>query len=122
MMKLPEKKVVWTAYKRSKSPEDWEAYVRRRNMAKETVKQARSKSWEDFGKEIEENDQENILFWTTVECMRRKKGKQIRNIKVNQNHLVTADILEVWRKHYEGKFSLEEYRGDRSHRPRIVYM
>ena len=44
------KKVAWAAYKRSKSPQDWEAYVRRRNIAKETVKQTRSKAWEDFGK------------------------------------------------------------------------
>lgn len=108
--KVKRKKEAWKTYLRSKSERDKEIYKRRRNEAKEAIKEAKVQSWEDFGNQLEERYKESPkYFWQTVKQLRSNKGKQMRSIKDGNNNLKTQekDILETWRVHYENKFADE---------------
>lgn len=74
---------------------------------KEAVRKAKQKSWEEFGRKLDQDHQENIkIFWKKIKALRGCRGKAVRNVKNNQGKVVTEDkaILEVWRQHYMKQF------------------
>lgn len=123
---VKDKKEAWSQYRRNKSQACWEEYVRLRNRAKQIVREAKARSWEEFGREIQGNFEENQRkFWSTISGLRGRKGKQVRSVQDNNGNLVTneKEVLKVWQKHYQTTFSLHEYRQyprhDGRRRPRI---
>ena len=64
--------------------------------------EAKKKSWEEFGKEIEESFHENNKnFWTPVKHLRGNMRKKVRSVKDKNGQLLTNTdkILETWSEH-----------------------
>ncbi|XP_039278742.1 uncharacterized protein LOC120350237 [Nilaparvata lugens] len=105
--RIKEKKEAWRKYVRTKNDDDRQTYVEKRNRAKEAVKKAKAETWEEFGKELEENFRyNNRIFWSTIRGLRRKAGKKIQNIANEEGRIISdpQEILATWRRHYEEKF------------------
>lgn len=90
---------------------DRRKYIEKRNEVKRVVREAKRKSWEEFGNMVESKARENNTrdFWKTVKAIRGKFGKRIRTIKEGGNLISNKEaVLQVWRKHYEDKFRKTE--------------
>ena len=64
------------------------------------MKQAKQKTWEKFGENIETNSRNNKKdFWRTIKGLRHGERKRIRNIKNEKGDIVTdeKEILKAWK-------------------------
>ena len=83
-------------------------YLKRRNQAKRTVKEAKRKSWEGFGNVVENNarGKNTRNFWKIIKTIGGKYGKQIQNIKDDNNSISeNMAVLEVWKIYFEKSFT-----------------
>lgn len=86
---------------------------------KKEVKRAKTESWEEFGREIEEKFRDNQgnkkEFWTIVKNLRGKYGKQAWCIKNEKGDLITEEgnIVDTWRTYYGKKFRAVQTRPER---------
>lgn len=102
-----EKKLAWKKYQSNKTNENKEDYIRKRNEAKATIKIAKTRSWENFGDELEDKfKHNNRQFWSAIKALKGNKPKRIWNIRDKNNELKTesGDILAAWKEYYEEKF------------------
>ena len=91
---VAEKKLAWKLYQKTKKDEDKQKYIQKRNNSKDTVKQAKQKTWEKFGENIETNSRNNKKdFWRTIKGLRHRERKRIRNIKNEKGDIVTDEKL-----------------------------
>lgn len=105
--KIKEKKKAWKKYIITGKIEDKVKYIQKRDEAKQEVKKAKTKTWEEFGKEVErEYGTNKSKFWRTIRALKSKKHEQIWNIEDHKAELKTEteEILEVWSRFYEEKF------------------
>lgn len=105
--KVKEKKDAYKKFITTKSEEDKEKYIEIRNEAKRLVREAKNKSWEDFGNSVEEDYRgNNRIFWKRLRSMRKKYGKPCKSVRDENNKLATEskEVLETWRKFYGKKF------------------
>lgn len=104
---VKEKKTAWKKYLQTKTIEDKEDYIRRRNVVKLKIKEEKKKSWRDFGEEITNTQRiNNRKFWTQIKRLRGSRKKEIKAIKDKNNQLQTEveQILDIWRDYYVDKF------------------
>lgn len=52
-IEIKEKKKAWMKYKRTKDPRDMEDYKIKRNKCRKMVKEAKKKTWQEFGENLE---------------------------------------------------------------------
>lgn len=107
---VKEKKQAWKKYQKSKTEQNRQEYIQKRNLSRDTLKVEKQKSWEEFGKEIENKFKSNKKeFWGIVKGIRKGERKLIRNIKNDKGELKTeeAEILNTWADHFSNKFKLE---------------
>ena len=105
-IEIKEKKKAWMKYKRTKDPRDMEDYKIKRNKCKKIAKEAKKKTWQEFGENLEEKfNQDNKDFWKIIRYTRGKYGRKVRSIKDKENNLKveTEEVLEVWREHFKVK-------------------
>ena len=86
---VKEKKRAWKRLLQTGTRQMLEEYKNKRNEAKRIVAEAKKKSWEEFGKEIEESFHENKNVWTTVKHLRGNMGKKVRSVKDKNGQLQT---------------------------------
>ena len=101
------KKDAWMKYTRSKKEDDLKNYRNLRNEAKKVVKEAKQKSWEEWGNKVEETyTKDHRQFWKLIKNLRGRYGKPVRSMKDENNVIQTEtnEVLEVWRKYYSKKF------------------
>ena len=110
--KIKQKKIAWKKYLSTKSPEDKELYIMKRNEAKEEVKRSKQIQWEKFGERLENNYKENQkLFWGAVKSCRRTKPSLVKHINDKRGKIVKeeAKILETWKDYFENLHTDERY-------------
>ena len=119
---MRDKKAAWKKYQNSKIEQDRQEYINKRNNSRDTLREAKQKSWEEFGQDVENNFRNNKKnFWNTVKGLRRGERKQIRNIKDKEGKLQTDEdkILRTWKKHYENKFKQIENNNNQGQAPNV---
>jgi hypothetical protein len=82
------------------------SYKRQREMVKNLVIEAKKKSWEDFGRKMEKNKNENQkLFYRVLKNLKTAKQEQpiINSIKTKEGEVLTEEhkIMERWKEHFE---------------------
>jgi hypothetical protein len=75
-------------------------------MVKNLVIEAKKKSWEDFGRKMEKNKNENQkLFYRVLKNLKTEKQEQpiINSIKTKEGEVLTEEhkIMERWKEHFE---------------------
>ncbi|MGR0202196.1 hypothetical protein [Klebsiella pneumoniae] len=87
-------------------------YRRVRNECGVTVQAAKKKTWEEFGRSLDEDHRDNIKrFWRTIKILKGKYKKPFRNIKDQNGNILseTNGILDRWKTHFEELFKKEDY-------------
>ncbi|XP_031335863.1 craniofacial development protein 2-like [Photinus pyralis] len=75
-----EVKKKWQQYIKSRTPDKYEEYKHQRGAVKNLVLQAKKKSWEDFGRKLEENSKGNQkLFFKVIKTLRKNRDDYIFN-------------------------------------------
>lgn len=108
---VKQKKLAWKRYQQTNMREDKEIYDRLNKQAKDTVKKAKKKSWEEFGEEINKGfKNRGRKFWTRIKSLRGKGKHDLSGIKDRNNKLLirTTEISERWRQFLSEKFDNEE--------------
>lgn len=75
------------------------------------VKEAKRRSWEEFGTNLNETYKtNNRRFWNQVRKLKGNQKKSPRAVKNKNNEVktTTEEILETWCEYYENKFKGEE--------------
>ncbi|XP_039291249.1 uncharacterized protein LOC120352957 [Nilaparvata lugens] len=103
---VKKKKDAWRKYLASGSEEDRAIYIQYRRQVKKEVREAKAKTWEEFGQNLEEKyNKDNKIFWKMVKGLRGRRVKEVRSIRNGDGILVSEqkDVLEAWRRYYEEK-------------------
>jgi inorganic pyrophosphatase/exopolyphosphatase len=104
--KLRRKKTKWEIYLNTRTRESYTSYKRQREVVKNLVIEAKKKSWEDFGRKMEKNKNENQkLFYRVLKNLKTAKQEQpiINSIKTKEGEVLTEEhkIMERWKEHFE---------------------
>jgi hypothetical protein len=75
-------------------------------VVKNLVIEAKKKSWEDFGRKMEKNKNENQkLFYRVLKNLKTTKQEQpiINSIKTKEGEVLTEEhkSMERWKEHFE---------------------
>lgn len=106
---VKQKKEAWKKYLNSKRDEDKNIYLQRRDEAKLKVREAKQKSWADFGNKMEENYNDNRkLFWRVVKRLRNDKPCPLRKLKTTDGKIIheRREVEKTWVEHFKDLFSL----------------
>lgn len=107
-----EKKKLWKAYIQNKNQQNYEIYKEQRIKVKIMIKEAKQKSWEEFGEKLEENSKENQkLFYKTLKNMRNKTETRAKSIKDRNGQLISdeKDIMDRWKEYFYELLNDEKY-------------
>ena len=98
------KKQKWKTYLRNRNQQNYDSYKLQRVRVRELIKTAKQRSWEEFGKKMEEDRHGNQkLFYKVLKNIRKgRQGKQ-RCIKSEQGEILEndTDIMTRWREYFE---------------------
>ncbi|CAF4396317.1 unnamed protein product [Rotaria sp. Silwood2] len=98
-----EKKIAYHKWIQRQTTENGQNYKQIREKVKKIVSEAKSKSWEQFGHQLEHNNHSaNKLFWQTIRRLHKGEQKPTRSIKDMTGRLLTReeDILNRWKKYF----------------------
>lgn len=84
---VKRKKKAWKRYIQTNNEIDKIEYNNIRNQVKRKIKEAKKKSWEEFGDELNKNYKKIIEYSGTRLSLRGEKRKQIRGIRNEQDQL-----------------------------------
>jgi hypothetical protein len=103
---IKKKKTKWEIYLNTRTRESYMSYKRQREVVKNLVIEAKKKSWEDFGRKMEKNKNENQkLFYRVLKNLKTAKQEQpiINSIKTKEGEVLTEEhkIMERWKEHFE---------------------
>ena len=101
---IKEKKEYYKKFLANKSERSLMEYRDKCKRAKNCVKLAKEKSWEEFGENIEGKYQEGgKIFWRLVKNLRTGGKTTTKGIKNDEGVLQTEEeeILKVWSKYFE---------------------
>ncbi|GLV46115.1 hypothetical protein CBL_05176 [Carabus blaptoides fortunei] len=77
-VEVKKKKQKWKKYLNTKNAEDYEEYKKQRK----TIKEAKEKTWEEFGEKMEENFRENQkLFYRTLKSSKGENQIALKQLK-----------------------------------------
>ncbi|CAF3219623.1 unnamed protein product [Rotaria sp. Silwood2] len=100
---ISEKKTAYYQWIQRQTPENWQNYRQLQDNAKKLVAEAKEKSWEDFGHQLEDNHYAaNKLFWQTIRRLRKGGQKSTRSVKDSSGRLLIReeDILNRWKEYF----------------------
>ncbi|CAF3498112.1 unnamed protein product, partial [Rotaria sp. Silwood2] len=100
---IREKKIAYHKWIQRQTTESWQNYKQIREKVKKIVSEAKSKSWKQFGHQLEHNNHSaNKLFWQTIRRLHKGEQKPTRSIKDMTGRLLTReeDILNRWKKYF----------------------
>ncbi|CAF3419619.1 unnamed protein product, partial [Rotaria sp. Silwood2] len=98
-----EKKIAYHKWIQRQTTENGQNYKQIREKVKKIVSEAKSKSWEQFGHQLEHNNHSaNKLFWQTIRRLHKDEQKPTRSIKDMAGRLLTReeDILNRWKEYF----------------------
>lgn len=98
------KKQRWKHYLGNKTTLNFEKYKLQRTKVKELVKQAKEKSWKEFGEKMEKDSLGNQkLFYKILKSLRGGKQNNIKRIKTEEGVIIAeeSDIMKRWKEHFE---------------------
>ncbi|CAF1534892.1 unnamed protein product [Adineta ricciae] len=98
-----QKKAAYKKWIQQPTSNNWQNYKQIRENVKKVVSEAKTKSWEDFGHQMESNyHTASKVFWQTIRRLRKGGLKQTRSIKNADGELLTSeeDILERWKQYF----------------------
>ncbi|KAF6203343.1 hypothetical protein GE061_003761 [Apolygus lucorum] len=101
---VKEKKRLWKLYLQRKTIRAYAAYKEKRNETKVIVLLAKAKSWEEFGKFMNESYHDNKkLFYKVLKNMRKLKDCPIKFVKSKAGLLLTdtEDIMRRWKEYFQ---------------------
>ncbi|XP_066901303.1 uncharacterized protein [Halyomorpha halys] len=101
---IQEKKGAWKNPLSLKTPAVYQLYMDRRKEAKLKVLEAKKKSWEDFGRKLEEKSKENQeVFYRVLKGMRGERPTSLKGIKDRNGDIIWRDelIMESWREYFQ---------------------
>lgn len=104
---VKKKKQAWKKFNNTKEENDRRKYIDIRNEVKAKVREAKRRSWEDFGRKLEEDYKNNSRrFWNTLRNLKGTTKKEIKGIKNKdgQIQINKRDVLKTWESHYADKF------------------
>lgn len=109
---IKTKKNRWRAYLQQRDEESYEKYKIARKTAKEKIKIAKAKEWEEFGTKMEKDSRTNQkLFYRVLKNM-KNKGKKLglRQIMDKEGKMITEDnkIMDRWKQYYQDILEGEE--------------
>ena len=101
------KKGAFKALLQDRSSSDLQSrYTVARKAATSAVK--KSKSWEEFGRQLDSNDfSASKVFWLTIRRLRGKRSSVTYSIKDSAGNILTDEneILSRWREYFEDFFN-----------------
>lgn len=100
---IRQKKQKWKKYLKSRTEENYNEYKTQRIKVKNAISEAKNKSWEDFGRDIEKNKKENRkLFYRIAKTLRKGKQEPSPIIKSKEGTLLkdNKEIMKRWNEHF----------------------
>ena len=117
-IKLKKKK--WKKYLNNRTADNYEEYKKQRRIVKDVVAAEKRKSWEEFGKKIEEQSNGNQkLFYKVLKSIRKGKDKQTTTLKNADGEILTDEkaIMKRWKEYFqdllEGTEHIDEHKRTR---------
>ncbi|CAF4331771.1 unnamed protein product, partial [Rotaria sp. Silwood2] len=98
-----KRKTAYRGWIQRQTPENWQNYKQLRDIAKKLVTEAKAKSWDNFGHQLEYNHHSaNKLFWQTIRRLHKGEQKSTRSVKDTSGRLLTRveDILNRWKEYF----------------------
>nr|CAI5845205.1 unnamed protein product [Callosobruchus analis] len=108
---LKEKKKKWKEYLHKKTVHAYNEYKALRKKVKDLVSQAKVKSWENFGNQMEENSQgSQKLFYSIVNPTRQKRPYSSGSIKDKEGDTLTEveNVQARWRQYFQELLCTED--------------
>ncbi|CAF2945683.1 unnamed protein product [Rotaria sp. Silwood2] len=100
---IGEKKTAYRGWIQRQTPENWQNYKQLRDIAKKLVTEAKAKSWNNFGHQLEYNHHSaNKLLWLTIRRLYKGGQKSTRSVKDTSGRLLTLeeDIVNRWKEYF----------------------
>lgn len=107
---VKNKKKQWLKYLSSKIEVNYQLYKEQRKTVKKLVKEAKEKSWEDFGTKLEKDSQGNQkLFYKVLKNLRSNKNPRTITIKNADGELLREEreIMGRWKEYFENLLNTE---------------
>ncbi|KAI4457507.1 reverse transcriptase (rna-dependent dna polymerase) [Holotrichia oblita] len=108
---VTKKKRLWEKYLHTKTQECYTNYKLQKKVVKQLVSEEKRKSWEQFGRKLEEDAKANQkLFYRTLRSLRREKQSNIHFIKSKDGSIIKeeVEIMERWREYFQDLLGGEE--------------
>ncbi|CAF3333272.1 unnamed protein product [Rotaria sp. Silwood2] len=100
---INKKKTAYRNWLQQQTSENWHNYKQIRDNAKKMVREAKAKSWENFGHQMESNyHTATKVFWQTIRRLHKGGLKQTRSVKDANGELITKEenILKRWKEYF----------------------
>ncbi|CAF1505717.1 unnamed protein product [Rotaria sordida] len=100
---INKKKTAYRNWLQQQTSENWHNYKQIRDNAKKMVSEAKAKSWENFGHQMESNyHTATKVFWQTIRRLHKGGLKQTRSVKDANGELITREenILKRWKEYF----------------------
>lgn len=104
------KKKLWKESLTKKTREAYYNYKKQRKKVKDLVKQEKQKTWEEFGKRMEENSKGNQkLFYKTLKTLRKEKQRTTVDINDRNGQVIREEvkIKERWVEYFRELLGVE---------------
>ena len=101
---IKDKKCAYRKWLQSRREEDYKVSKEKSKIVAKMVREAKKKSWEQFGELIEKAGQEGgKMFWSTMKSLRGQGKKQsMASIKNSEGNIVAeGEVLERWRDYFD---------------------
>jgi exonuclease III len=101
---VQRKKTAFKGMLCKKTVEAIDKYRAARKEAAQTVREAKARAWEEFGKVLEDNHKTAVkVFWQKIRRIRRGKQDALRTVKSKSGEVITDSnkVLARWREHFK---------------------
>ncbi|CAF3168871.1 unnamed protein product [Rotaria sp. Silwood2] len=100
---INNKKTAYRTWVQQPTLHNWHKYKQIIDNVKKTVGEAKAKSWENLGYQMESNyHSATKVFWQTIRRLRKGGLKQTRSVKNVNGELLTReeDVLHRWKEYF----------------------
>ena len=105
------KKQKWRMYLSNKNSETYHVYKEQRVRVRELVKEAKQRSWAEFGEKMEQDSHGNQkLFYKVLKTLRKGKCDRSKFVKSKSGEMLCEDedIMTRWREYFEDVLNNEQ--------------